>query len=150
MLVYRIASCVFINDLSGRGAALYGGRWNSRDVYVLYTAESAALSLLEAMVHMGKMPRAGYCLLTLDIPDDNMLAYTEDDLPPGWDANPAPDHLKMIGDRFVASGKYLALKLPSVVMPVEHNILLNPAHKDFRKIKVSASKPVGIDNRLLG
>jgi len=101
-------------------------------------------------VHVGTMPRTGFCMLTLDIPEDSMLTCEEDDLPPGWNTNPAPDHLKMIGDRFIASGKYLALKLPSVVMPVEHNILLNPAHKDFKRIKVSASQPVGIDSRLLG
>lgn len=149
MLVYRIANCRFIDDLSGKGAAMYGGRWNSKDTYMLYTAQSAALALLETVVHMGKLPEQGYCMLTIQLPDDKIETLPADKLPALWQTNPAPDELKLIGDKFIKTGKKLALKVPSVIMPEEYNILLNPLHADFKKVKVVAKKNIGIDERLL-
>ena len=149
MLVYRIANCRYIDDLTGKGAALYGGRWNSKDVYMLYTAHNAALAMLEAVVHMGKLPENGFCMLTLQIPDDKIEELNPQKLPAGWQANPAPDHLQQTGNKFITAGKKLALKVPSVIMPEEYNVLLNPAHPDFKKIKVVSRRQVIIDERLL-
>lgn len=149
MLIYRIANCRFIDDLTGKGAAMYGGRWNTKDIYMLYTAQSAALALLETVVHIGKIPEQGYCMLTLQIPADKIETQSIDKLPALWQANPAPDELKLIGDKFIKAGKKLALKVPSVIMPEEYNILLNPMHPDFKKVKLAAKKNIGIDERLL-
>lgn len=147
MIVYRINSCKFINDISGTGAARYGGRWNSKDIYVLYTSQSRALALLEAVVHLGKIPDTGYCLATISVPDD-IETFPADMLPEGWQDNPPPDYLKTIGDYFIKSKKHLALKIPSVIMMEEHNYLLNPAHSEFRNVKIIDTKPVKIDQRL--
>lgn len=149
MKVYRIADCAYINDLSGKGAALHGGRWNSKDVYVVYTAESPALALLEAVVHIGRIPVRNYCMLTLEIPADKTKTVKTEQLPANWHSNPAPDILRKWGDEFVEANKYLALLVPSVIMPEEHNFLLNPGHLDFRKIKITGSRTISIDDRLL-
>ena len=149
MEVYRIANCKFINDISGKGAALYGGRWNSKNTYIVYTAESRALALLETVVHIGKMPEVGFCIAGIFIPDNSIEIYKSEMLPDGWDRNPPPDHLKKIGDRFIEANKYLALKIPSVLMPEDHNILLNPAHKDFAKVKIVTTRNIRIDERLV-
>jgi RES domain-containing protein len=148
MNLYRIGDCNYINDLSGRGAALYGGRWNSKDTYILYTAQSPSLALLEAVVHLGKLPAKGYCMITIDVPDGNVHRIAANDLPPNWFASPGSDFLKKIGDDFIRSGKYLALALPSVIIPEECNYLLNPAHKLFRAITVTSQTPVRIDERI--
>ncbi|MBX2907006.1 MAG: RES family NAD+ phosphorylase [Taibaiella sp.] len=149
MLVYRISDCRFIDDLSGKGAALYGGRWNSKDTHILYTAQSASLALLEAVVHLGKMPRAGFCMATIEIPDKLPSPVKQEVLPPDWCSNPGPDALKQIGDRFISDGRFLALPVPSVVMPEEYNYLLNPAHPLFKSAKLKSIKPLNIDERII-
>ena len=149
MVVYRINECKFINDLSGRGAALFGGRWNSKDVYMVYTSQSRALALLETVVHRGKMPRAGfYCIATIDIPDDNIKSISLEDLPDNWQTSPPPDSLKAIGDQFIKLNRHLALKVPSVLMSDEHNFLINPSHPEFKKVSIVAEKTLMVDERL--
>ena len=149
MIVYRISECAFIRDLSGKGAALFGSRWNSKDVYMVYTSQSGALALLETVVHRGKVPKPGfYCMVTIDIPDNNIQTYPPDKLPNDWQTNPPPDSLKKIGDEFIRSNQYLALKVPSVLMTDEHNYLLNPSHSEFKKVKIITEKMLMVDERL--
>ncbi len=40
------------------------------------------------------------------------------------------------------------LRVPSVVFGVERNVLLNPGHADFKRIKVVGTEPVRWDDRL--
>ncbi len=149
MVVYRISNCQYVADLSGKGAALYGGRWNSKDTYMVYAAESAALALLETVVHIGHIPEKGFCMIALELPANSIEHLPESKLPDGWRKSPAPDVLKKIGDAFITTGKKLALSVPSVVMPEEHNLLINPHHADFKKIKVVRQRTIPIDERLL-
>lgn len=149
MVVHRISNCQHINDLSGKGAALWGGRWNSKDTHMVYAAGSAALALLEAVVHIGKIPEKGYCMIALELPASKTGIVHPEKLPADWRKSPAPDYLKTIGDEFIATGKYLALRVPSVIMPEEHNFLLNPQHPDFKKVKITAQRMLTIDDRLL-
>jgi len=150
MRVYRISHCKFINDLTGTGAALYGGRWNSKAVYILYTAASPSLALLESLAHIKNVVSQNFCMICLDIPEEHVIAIQPDDLPAQWRAFPAPDTLKKLGDNFIKDGRYLALKLPSAIMPEEQNYLLNPAHKDFKKIKIVFSRKIVLDTRVVG
>src|SRR6478609_7825458 len=98
MKVYRIASCNYIQDLSGYGAFLNGGRWNSEGVYALYTASTASLAMLEILAHFQIMPKIGFCLMCLDIPDDSLLDIDVQHLPSDWNLYPAPQVLQGIGD----------------------------------------------------
>ena len=148
MIVYRITDCKYINDLSGRGAALYGARWNSKDTYIVYTAQSGALALLEAVVHIGKVPANGYCMATIEIPDSGIESFPLEKLPEDWATNPPPNYLKVIGDHFIRSNKYVALEIPSALMMEEHNYLLNPRHRDFNKVKIISQRPIRVDDRL--
>lgn len=148
MRVYRISKCNFIDDLSGTGAALFGGRWNSKGTYVLYTSASPSLALLETVVHISNIPPTGYCMLTLDIPADSITEIPVQQLPSSWQLNPPPALLKKLGDRFVKENKSMVLKLPSAVIPEEFNYLLNPAHPLFKKIKVLAKRDIRFDDRL--
>lgn len=148
MLVYRISDCRYIEDLSGKGAAMYGGRWNNKDTYILYTAQSPSLALLEAVVHLGKMPRKGYCMAAIEIPDSIAPALQTTSLPPDWAACPGPDALKLIGDTFTKSMQFLALPVPSVIMPEEQNYLINPLHPLFKSVKIKSMKAMNIDERI--
>ena len=150
MLVYRISRCGYINDLSGTGAAPYPGRWNSKGTYILYTAATPSLALLESVVHISHIPSEGFCMTCLEIPDDKVKEVSTADLPPGWNANPPDDALKAIGDNFIADSEFLSLKIPSAVMPEDFDFLLNPNHPEFKKVKVVYTKSLSIDERLLG
>jgi RES domain-containing protein len=147
MKVFRISKCNYIEDLSGTGAALYGGRWNSKGSYILYTAATASLALLETIVHMSTLPKEGFCLLEMEIPENYKLV-SEKELPPNWTDHPPPALLQKIGDDFIEKQEFLALKIPSVVLPEEFNFLLNPAHPDFKKIKIKRKKNISLDQRL--
>ncbi len=148
MKVYRISKCTFIDDLSGTGAAMYGGRWNSKGIYMLYTAATPSLALLETVVHISNIPPSGYCMLTLDIPEDSMEEISPDQLPSSWQQNPSPAALRKIGDGFIKENKKMALKLPSAILPEEFNYLLNPSHPSFRKIKLISKREIRFDPRL--
>ena len=133
MKVFRISKCDFIDDLSGTGAALYGGRWNSKGTYILYTAASASLALLETIVHTSSFPKVDFCILELEIPENKILEMKVHQLPPDWKKFPSPSQLKKTGDNFCKDRKFLALKIPSVILPEEYNYLINPEHADFKK-----------------
>lgn len=149
MKVYRITKCRFINDLSGTGASLYGGRWHSKGDYVLYTAASASLAMLESIAHMTSVVSLKMCIICLQLPDAPIKEIRVEDLPASWVINPPPDELKVFGDNFLQEGKYLALKVPSVLMPEESNYILNPAHKSFSRIAIVYTRNISFDERLL-
>jgi len=88
MIVYRLSKSAWKNDLSGRGAEVTGGRWNSKGVPVLYTSSSRALCMVEIAVHtpMGLLP-TDYFMLGIDIPDTCPIEIiSEKDLPRGWES----------------------------------------------------------------
>jgi RES domain-containing protein len=161
MFFYRITSCEFKNDLSGKGAYLFGGRWNSKGTSLLYTAEHPALAMLEALAHFTMInQKRAYCKMAIGF--SNPIEVNEffkdgkwwqevliDQLPKDWRNNPGPDGLKEIGDAFVRTGNYLALKVPSVLEPDSFNYLINPEHAAFEGFKVLHSESVSFDQRLI-
>jgi RES domain-containing protein len=69
MEVFRIARCHYIDDLSGTGGRLFGGRWNSKGWPVLYTASSRSLAAMEALAHIPpKNLPPDFCIATIHIP----------------------------------------------------------------------------------
>lgn len=147
--VYRISKCIYIDDLKGTGAASFSGRWHSKGTYILYTAATPSLALLESVVHLSGIPLEDYCMLCLEIPENNILTIATKDLPENWYVHPPPGSLAAIGDHFIQRNQYLALQLPSAIMPEDNNLLINPNHKDFGKIKIAYKRTIPIDKRLL-
>lgn len=149
MEVFRIASCKYINDLSGAGSAKYGGRWNSKGEFMLYTSSTASLALLETIVHMAAIPIENYCLTKLIIPESKIVEVKFFDLPPGWVSYPAPDQLKAIGDKFLKDNYYIAMVTPSALLPEEKNVLINPLHHDFTKVSIAFTREISIDKKAI-
>ncbi|MFY0253786.1 RES family NAD+ phosphorylase [Chitinophaga sp. 30R24] len=150
MEVFRISKCAYINDLRGTGARLYGGRWNSPGHSVVYTAGSRALSALEVLVHIPlKNIVQDFCIATINIPDNLAIkVLTKHDLPSGWQSL-APDlFLQNIGDEWIDTAKYAVLRIPSVIIPEEHNYLFNPLHPDAANITIVDTQPFLFDQRL--
>lgn len=149
MIVYRLSNSKYSADLSGKGAEKAGGRWNSKGVAMVYTSASRALCTAEVAVHipLGIVP-AGYELVTIDIPDDSVTEAGIKDLPRDWRSFPHSDSTRKLGDRFVREGKFLVLKVPSVVVQGEYNFLINPRHKAAGKIRIVNTEPFLFDKRL--
>ena len=149
MEVYRIAKCKFINDLTGIGAATFGGRWNSKGTHLIYSAASPSLALLETVVHISNIPLERYCMITISLPENKIKEMSSKDLPENWFVNPSADRLKFIGDQFIKANVFLALKLPSAIMMEDFNLLINPNHADFSKVNRVFVRTIPIDERLL-
>src|SRR5262245_25485196 len=117
MIVYRLSKKKHKNDLSGKGAEISGGRWNSKGVAMIYTSQSRALCATEIAVHipLGIVP-SDYWLVTIEFPDTvELMELHLKSLPGDWNTFPYPHSTQAIGDRFIANGKYLVLKVPSAV-----------------------------------
>jgi RES domain-containing protein len=151
MKVYRIAKTKYISDLSGTGARLYGGRWNNKGIGIIYTSETRALATVEYLVHVPlAMVPNNLCIATLETPDD--IAAKEilvPDLPGNWRSCPAPFELAQLGTSWALSNETLLLRVPSVVVEHEFNVLINPSHPDIKHIIISYIENYSFDNRLI-
>ena len=150
MVVYRIANCNYAADLSGTGARLYGGRWNSEGKAMLYTASSRALAVLEVLVHLNTLivPN-NFCLTEIEVPDNDIFSLDETLLPSNWRDISPPLMLRELGDEFLKKRGHLLLKVPSSIVPAEYNYLLNPLHPDAIKARLVNREPFSFDERLL-
>jgi RES domain-containing protein len=134
---------------SGEGARLYGGRWNSPGVPLVYVAQSQSLAILEVLVHLDAPALLEkYVFLEVDFDASLVIDLDRSPLPKNWQSDPVPDAIQAIGDRWVSSGNSAVLRVPSVLVPEESNFLLNPRHPDFGKIGISRPHAFRFDPRL--
>jgi len=136
---------------TGEGSRVYGGRWSSRGIPVVYVSEHESLAALELFVHtMPLAPTERYFSFRVDW-DDKLTEYCPiRNLPPDWREEPPTSASMRIGDEWVQRASSVALALPSLLSTSELNFLLNPNHPDFRKIKVSAPVEYRFDPRIIG
>ncbi len=148
MTAWRIVRSVYADDpLTGAGAARWGSRWNSVGVSMAYVSTSRALAVLEMLVHMGRRDSPpDVALMPLEIPDD--LVSGMPDLPEGWNCFPYRIEPQQIGDSWVKQRLSVAMLVPSVILPAERNILINPEHPDFGQIRIGEPEPHAFDRRL--
>lgn len=147
---WRIVKTRFAADaFSGEGARRYGGRWTSAGHPVVYTAEHASLAVLEVLVHLGS-PRglSAYSILRCEFDPGMVQPLDPDLLPADWRASPAPASLRLIGDRWLIEQQSLILGVPSAVIPLEHNYLINPAHPEFARLTPGEPEAFLFDPRL--
>lgn len=136
--------------LSGTGSALRAGRWHARGRPVVYAASSAALALLETLVHVDRadLLRDGYVAVPLAVPADLVERVAPGDLPPDWRAWPHPASTRRLGTAWFDGRRSVALVVPSAVVPHEWNVLLNPTHPAFHRVGVGPPEPFPVDTRL--
>jgi RES domain-containing protein len=152
MRVWRICKAEHVaTAFTGEGAVLFAGRWHHRGTRVVYASESRALAALEQLVHLhrNRLPPHFVCF-AVDIPDDLGISEVRvQDLPAEWRRHPGPAELQDIGTRWVESGETVCLRVPSAVVPEEHNFLLNPCHEDFGSLAIGDPEPFEFDERLI-
>ena len=159
MIVWRIAVTgpdYRADDISGEGAKRGGGRWNKVGVAMTYCSSTLSLAFVETLVHTnlaGPMPRNRY-RIEITIPNTvwrkRAIARSHPDWPGDWDAEPAGKGSIDFGTAWRAAGKEAILVVPSVAIPQEENILLNPSHADFKKITARNMGRMDYDPRLFG
>ena len=132
---------------SGEGGLHAAGRWNSLGTRMVYASSSVALACLETLTHM-RAPRRleERWLFTIEIPDN--LIEDIADPPNGWDSEPAGAVSRVVGDKWVREERSVALLVPSVIVPMESNALINPRHPKFRLAWVKTRKHFRFDSRL--
>lgn len=145
--VYRIVSPQY-PPFDGTGTHRWGSRWISPHQYVVHTAELYALAVLENLVHWqsSAVPKGLVCVAA-DIPDDvEQEELDRKDLPKA----DADDYaaFREIGDEWYQRGETAVLWVPSIVSPVEANVLVNQTHKDFARLTIHKPAPARIDPRL--
>lgn len=148
MKLYRLTPKKYATDLSGLGAKLYGGRWNRVGVALLYTSENLSLSVLENIVHINNpnfLPI--FQAITIEIPD-SLQEYATDDFPKNWRNQDEFESLRKLTDDFTEKKEYLAMKVPSAIIEVEYNFLVNPQHPLFREVKIINQQEFSFDQRL--
>jgi len=141
------------DDLSGAGAKISGGRWNEVGVAIVYAASSRALACLETVVHLnsGGLPLNRY-LVEIEVPDEVLApaeVATSGSLPVGWDAEPAGRVSVSFGSQWAQSQRTALLLVPSVIVPEENNLLINPAHPDAKGIKARKVRKWLYDPRMI-
>ncbi len=133
------------------GAFRFGGRWNSPGTRILYAASSLSLATLELFVHHNSEALlTAYSFASVTI-DEAVVERVENlaGLPNNWGMFPSPEETQRISDEWVASGTGLVLSVPSAVLPVERNYLINVGHPDFSKLGRSRPERFVVDKRLI-
>lgn len=128
--------------MDGEGARLHGGRWNPEGVAAVYLAESRALAMLEILVHAPREAlHVDWRILEVEVADKQIETVRPPDLPRDWAELPSSPEARRFGAEWLRKAKAVCLRLPSVVVPAEHTLLVNPRHPDFKMLKVG--KPAG-------
>ncbi len=140
------------DDLTGAGAAAHGGRWNQPGIAMVYASSSRALAALETLVHVqaGGLPFNRY-LVRIDVPQhliDSASRLDAASAPIAWDAEPAGLASIAHGSEWAKSAASALLLVPSVIVPEEANLLINPRHPDAGAITATKVRRWLFDPRL--
>jgi RES domain-containing protein len=149
VLTWRITRSLH-TALDGEGARRFGGRWNSPGVAVVFTSTHLSLAALEYLVHIDidEVPD-DLVALGVEIPDDaGEHRLTPSDLPATWQDMLYSAECRAIGDPWAQDRQSLLLRVPSVIIPEEDNLLINPAHPDAEAVRVVSERSFSYDPRL--
>ncbi|GAB3641767.1 RES family NAD+ phosphorylase [Spirosoma arcticum] len=142
MVTYRLIPTEFAHDLSGSGSAKEPGRWNVQGTPALYTSSNRALAVCESLLGSSSKKGDDLSLITYEVPDDcPVLCLEADDLPENWATNPPPDECQQLGAKHPKCEEYVAFRVPSSIVPDEHNFVLNPSFKQYNRVKVRHIAP---------
>lgn len=150
MKIYRIAKKEYLEDLSGEGARLYGGRWNKRGYNMVYFSESLSLAVLEILVHLDfKYLTSDFGYLEAEIPDNLIKPKMKaSKLEANWRDNPPPEYTIQFGTHWLKANKSVAMQVPSAILPMANNVLVNPKHTLFNKINIIKTGILDVDSRV--
>lgn len=149
--IYRIVHERYRDDpFSGKGGLHHRSRWASKGQLVSYAADHLATATLEKLagiVRADLMADMVYAKAEIESEQEGVLAA--DELPEDWDALPASDATRVIGDAWLDAGSHVLLRVPSVVLPDSYNYVVNAAHPGVADLEVVEVAPLLLDNRVV-
>jgi len=154
MTVWRISKRRYSQPpesaFNGEGSKRVGGRWSPAGWRVAYTSSSLALAALEYFVNLDPVDApADLVSVRVDLPRDlkpDRIAVAS--LPENWRSTPAPMELRDVGTNWLNLASSLCLMVPSAVVPEESNLLINPAHPDFTRLRFFRPRKFSFDPRM--
>ena len=151
MRAWRLVAPRWVDSaFDGIGASRAGGRWNSRGVRVVYLGGSLALAALELLVHIDyERALEEHVAIPVDFDEPLLLRVEESGLPESWNTPEGLAYTQALGDAWADRGASALLAVPSRVVPVERNYLLNPEHPDAERVAIGEPRPFRYDPRLL-
>ena len=148
-LVWRLTQPQFADELDGEGSRLFAGRWNSQGRSALYAASRLSLAVLEVYVNIPQELRDNLPLLRavqVAIPSDADTTQVSPEQLARFMAQSDPMAAsRRVGDDWLDRGETLVLEVPSVLVPEETNLVLNPAHPRMREIKIVSARTFHFD-----
>jgi RES domain-containing protein len=147
MEVYRITLKKWSKTLKASG---FPGRWNSKGLFVIYTSSSRALASLENLVHRsGEGLNKEFRTLEFEIPNNlKVQEIKQSQLSKNWFNYENYSESQKLGNKWIEESKYPVLKVPSAIVKMEHNYLINPNHEQFQKIRIKTIEEFRFDPRL--
>lgn len=150
MELFKIATRKWMDTaFDGEGARLVGGRWTTPGRRAVYTASSVSLAILETLAHVDVQSIPDLVVFRIEVADK--LERTQilvEDLPKDWRKVPGPQELMSIGDEWISAGSTALLIVPSALVPIEMNVIINPQHDDFIELDISQAFDLPLDKRL--
>lgn len=151
MKLFRVAKEQYASDLSGRGAEIHGGRWNTPGYPVVYTSTTASLALLESLAwtSMSSLLSAGFVMMVIQCPETCLHELKVYELPAGWNHIDAYGVTQKIGDAWINSKNTLLLRIPSAILSMEANMLINPKHTLMSQVVIEELFDIEFDPRVI-
>lgn len=149
MRVYRLASRRYQKTaFSGQGGLYAARRWNLKGNLIVYTATSRALAAVEYFVNLEpNQAPDDLVMLETSVPDGLVEELDLHRLPRRWFETNNRE-CQEIGTEWLKSQRSVGLKVPSVPVRGDWNVLLNPEHPGFRQVKILAEEPFFYDERM--
>ena len=149
MVTYRIAQSKYAKDITGTGAKLHGGRWNPKGAALLYTSEHKSLAALEVLVHFEReFVPDDLQIITIEVPDKEIKNFSQKLFEEITIGKNTMLRFQEEGLKWIKSNESLAIRVPSILIPGEFNVLINPEHPKFdSKISVLNIESFKFDER---
>ena len=135
---------------SGEGAKLFGGRWNSPGVPLVYAAESQSLAALEMLLYLESADLLFHYVVFEVTFEPSLVKDLGHPPPKAWDADPVSNKIRAVGDRWAREQTSPIFRVPSAIVSSEYNFLLNPGHPKFANIRISKPKPFRVHTKSAG
>jgi RES domain-containing protein len=151
-LVWRLTPPAFARALDGEGSSMVGGRWNSPGVTMVYTSSHLSLCVLEVFLNLPanlRLELPEFEAVHISVPDDagtTQIGIAEFDTM--LSAGDPLAACRTAGDNWIAAATDLVFAAPSVVVPEELNIMINPTHPRMREVAIVSTRPFRFDPRL--
>jgi len=150
LTVWRIEKRQYVETaLTGEGARVYGGRWNSSGRRAVYASATLSLSALEKLVHLDRPGvRGNFLAIGIQLPARTVHDVELERLPRNWSKELDFASTRRIGDDWLAENRSVVLAVPSALIPRERNFVLNPDHPDYGQVRITIQEPFAFDPRL--